>query len=136
MIFWCIWKRRNDKLWNDVETQPCISVHLARDVLSQWQQVHARHERREQGEHQNNGMTNQRREGWIRPLAGEVKCNVDATILRIKVVMGSLCEDRGEFMGAKPAWHRGLPQPQEAEARGLKEAIKWLGTVYFGIYRT
>jgi len=26
MTMWCIWKRRNEKLWDDVETQPAISI--------------------------------------------------------------------------------------------------------------
>ena len=39
--------------------------------------------------------------------------------------------DRGEFIKAKTVWYKGLPQPKEAEARGLKEAIKWLGTMRF-----
>lgn len=36
MTLWCIWKRQNDKFWNDVETQPHISVHMVHDVLLQW----------------------------------------------------------------------------------------------------
>jgi hypothetical protein len=34
----------------------------------------------------------------------------------------------GKFIVAKTAWFYGIPQPQEAEARGLKEVIIWLGT--------
>jgi ribonuclease HI len=38
---------------------------------------------------------------------------------------GRLCE----FIKAKTAWFLGVPQPHEAETRGLKEAIKWLGSM-------
>ncbi|AES97591.1 hypothetical protein MTR_5g056500 [Medicago truncatula] len=79
-------------------------------------------------------MTNQRQEGWIRSLAAEVKCNVDATIFKDQGCYGidmCLTGDRGEFMRAKTAWYRGLSQPNEAEARGLKEARKWLGTLRY-----
>jgi len=31
-----------------------------------------------------------------------------------------------EFIKEKETWFMGVPQPHEAEARGLKEAIKWL----------
>ena len=42
MTMWCIWKHRNEKLWEDVETRPTISVRLARESLHQWQQVHSK----------------------------------------------------------------------------------------------
>jgi hypothetical protein len=29
LTMWIIWKRRNDKLWNDVGTQPAASAMLA-----------------------------------------------------------------------------------------------------------
>jgi ribonuclease HI len=38
-----------------------------------------------------------------------------------------LRDENGHFIAAKTAWFHGLAQPQEAEARGLKEAIIWLG---------
>ena len=34
-----------------------------------------------------------------------------------------------EFIKAKTTWLLGVPQPHEAEARGLKEAIKWLASM-------
>jgi len=39
--------------------------------------------------------------------------------------------DRGEFIRAKTTWFKGLPHSNEAEARGLKEAINWLGNSRF-----
>lgn len=72
MTLWCIWKQRNDMFWNDVETQPRILVHMTRYNLLQWQQVHVSQGRREQGEYRNNGMSDHFREGWIRPVAGDV----------------------------------------------------------------
>jgi ribonuclease HI len=134
MTLWCIWKRRNDKLWNEVETLPRISLNMACDVLFQWQRVRINHGRREQGEYHNSGMADHRQEGWIKPVFGEVKCNVDAAIFKEQGCYGvGMClrEDRGEFIRAKTSWYKGLPQPKEAEARGLKEAIKWLGTLRF-----
>ena len=63
-----------------------------------------------------------------------MKCNVDAAIFKHQGCYGvGMClgGDRGEFIKAKTVWYKGLPQPKEAEARGLKEAIKWLGTMRF-----
>jgi ribonuclease HI len=42
MGLWCIWKRRNEKLWEDIEHRPSISFQIARDYLFQWKQVHSR----------------------------------------------------------------------------------------------
>ncbi|XP_024630834.1 uncharacterized protein [Medicago truncatula] len=82
MTLWCIWKRRNNKLWNDVETQPRILVNMAHDVLFQWQQVRVHQRRREHGEYHNSVMTDHRQKEWTKPVVGEVKCNVDATIFK------------------------------------------------------
>jgi len=35
----------------------------------------------------------------------------------------------GQYIAAKTAWYKGLPQPHEAEEHGLKEAINWFGTM-------
>jgi hypothetical protein len=37
MMLWCIWRRRNEKLCEEVERQPLTSVQLARETLLQWQ---------------------------------------------------------------------------------------------------
>jgi len=34
-----------------------------------------------------------------------------------------------EYMRARPTRFQGLPQPHEAETRGLKEVIKWFGSI-------
>jgi hypothetical protein len=65
-----------------------------------------------------------------KPAPGEVKCNVDAAIFKDQGCYGvGMClrDENGHFIAAKTAWFHGLAQPQEAEARGLKEAIIWLG---------
>lgn len=36
MTMWCIWKRRNEKLWNNVDTRPALTIRLARKSLYQW----------------------------------------------------------------------------------------------------
>jgi len=105
---WCIWKKRNDKWWNDVETQSRILVLMMRDNLLQWQQVHVSQGRREQGEYRNNGMSDHSQEWWIRSVAREVKCNVDATIFKDQGGYGVGMCLRGEFIRAKTSWYIGL----------------------------
>jgi len=61
-----------------------------------------------------------------------MKCNVDATIFQVQGCYGiGMClrGEQGQYIAAKTAWYKGLPQPHEAEAHGLKEAINWLGTM-------
>jgi len=107
---------------------------MVRDVLFQWQQVRVNQGMGEQREYHNSGMMDQRQEGWIRPVVGEVKCNVDATIFKEQDCYGiGMClrGNRGEFIRAKITRYKGLLQPKEAEARGLKEMINWIGTLRF-----
>jgi ribonuclease HI len=64
-----------------------------------------------------------------KPARGKVKCNVDATIFKDEGCYGvNMClrDENGHFIAAKTTWSHNLAQPQEAEARGLKEAIIWL----------
>jgi len=42
MMLWCIWKRRNEKVWEDVERCVRISIQLARDYIVQWRNVEGR----------------------------------------------------------------------------------------------
>jgi len=48
--------------------------------------------------------------------------------------MGLVCVlegNEGSSLGVKATWYKGLPQPNEAEARDLKESINWLGNLRF-----
>jgi hypothetical protein len=39
MMLWCLWKRRNEKIWDDVEQLPRLSIQQASDFCSKWRQV-------------------------------------------------------------------------------------------------
>lgn len=39
MILWCLWRRRNDKVWEGEMKDVQMAVYLAREVLKQWQVV-------------------------------------------------------------------------------------------------
>jgi len=67
---------------------------------------------------------------WRKPALGGVKCNVDASIFKDQGCYGvGMClrGENGKYISTKTAWFHGIPQPQEAEACSLKEAIIWLG---------
>jgi len=57
MTLWSIWKKRNEKLWSDIDTNPRMSVHMARETLLEWQQVRERAIHREAGASNSNGET-------------------------------------------------------------------------------
>lgn len=40
IMLWCIWRRRNEKLWEDVDTNLNTSVSLSMQFLNEW--LHAR----------------------------------------------------------------------------------------------
>ncbi|XP_024636060.1 uncharacterized protein [Medicago truncatula] len=122
-MLWCIWRRRNDKVW-DGQLQPSnIAVQLARELLFQWQAAR-------------NSATTQVQQSpqdtiaWQPPAAGFLKCNVDAAIFSEQNRFGTgMCvrDQRGRFLKAATNWYEGCPPPQEAEAVGLRDAILWLG---------
>jgi hypothetical protein len=37
IMLWCLWRRRNEKLWEDKEHQIQVSIQQARDQIMQWQ---------------------------------------------------------------------------------------------------
>jgi hypothetical protein len=54
MMLWCLWKRRNEKIWEDVEQLPWLSIQQARAFCSQWWQVRTYAETTTPGIHDNN----------------------------------------------------------------------------------
>jgi hypothetical protein len=99
----------------------------------QWQQVRRKQQQMQAISTHSSGFLVQNSTNtirWEKPAPSEVKCNVDAAIFKDQGCYGvGMClrDENGHFIAAKTAWFHGLAQPQEAEARGLKEAIIWLG---------
>lgn len=66
---------------------------------------------------------------WQKPSAGRVKCNVDGAWFDQQSQCGlGICirDHEGHFLKEKSAWFDGYLKPQEIEAMGLLEALRWL----------
>ncbi|MCH89622.1 ribonuclease H protein, partial [Trifolium medium] len=168
MVLWCLWKRRNEKVWEDRVKPISTSLKLAMDMLIDWlaAQVHNTSNINQVAATQPVSANNVHNYGmdrntptstttslpstfvasnthgediicnfggnvnkWCKPAAGELKCNVDATIFGQVTGYGiGMCirHEKGDFVKAKSLWKEVNIPPQEAEATGLYEAILWL----------
>ncbi|GAU45278.1 hypothetical protein TSUD_100000 [Trifolium subterraneum] len=143
--FWCIWKRRNQKIWEDIELHPSVSLQLASDIIYQWKIAQTSHQRQQtsaailphsaatrnaSGEERSVSVTTSAvRVIWTPPVQGMLKCNVDAAIFKEQNCFGAgmcLRDDKGNFIRAQTTWNYGNLLPYDAEAWGLKAAISWL----------
>jgi hypothetical protein len=123
MVLWCVWKRRNEKIWEEVEKPASLSIQSARELLFQWREV------RKDGTAARTASTTTIVR-WQPSEEGTVKCNVDAALFNEHQQFGAgICirGAQGIFIKAKTIHFEGSPPPMEAEAYALKEAIIWLG---------
>lgn len=66
---------------------------------------------------------------WVKPVAGLLKCNVDAAFFTQEKACGvGMClrNESGIFIQARVMRHTPLLNVREGEAIGLLEAIKWV----------
>jgi hypothetical protein len=103
--FWCIWKRRNQKICEDIELRPSVSLELVRDIIYQWKTAQASHQRRQTsavilphvaatsnvpGEERSiSDSASTVQVMWTPPVQGMLKCNVDATIFKEQNYFGA-----------------------------------------------
>jgi len=106
---------------------------MMHESLLEWQQAHKRLYCIEEGESNSNRIKSHNHDNWIKPKMGEIKCNIDATIFKEQGCLWNMHvhkrKPRRVHKGKKTTWFLGLPQPHEAEASGLKEAIKWFASI-------
>lgn len=122
-MLWCIWRRRNDKVWEGEVQNVRMAVQLAREGIFQWQNARKCQKNSEQQQEQQQNIS------WQPPDQGYVKCNVDAALFSDQKCFGvGMCirNSQGRFIKALSRWFECTPRPLEAEALGLKEAILWL----------
>jgi hypothetical protein len=67
---------------------------------------------------------------WRKLKEEKVKCNLTRQLSRACYGIGMCLRGRhGKYIKSRTTWFQGLPQPHETEERGLKEAIKWIGSL-------
>ncbi|GAU43908.1 hypothetical protein TSUD_88810 [Trifolium subterraneum] len=75
MLLWCIWRNRNDKLWNDNVQTPHQIGRYAFDAWNDWYSVHKLQSNSE------SRTTKADLVRWEKPALGWVKCNVDVAFV-------------------------------------------------------
>lgn len=77
MMIWCLWKRRNEKVWEGIEKPAQISLQCSFDFFLGWQ-----HAQRSKLAHSQAATVRNRHihTPWTCPDSGSLKCNVDAGI--------------------------------------------------------
>lgn len=77
MVFWAIWKVRNDKIWENLDTIAVAAMRRSKECLWDWEVARMKqnpnHLVLQQG-------VNNNVERWTKPRDGELKCNVDAAV--------------------------------------------------------
>ncbi|KEH22055.1 hypothetical protein MTR_7g029410 [Medicago truncatula] len=113
MMLWCLWCRRNDKVWEGDLKPIVMVVQLASEVLAQWQtsngtstvhadvmSVAAPAQRQQQQETRKQP-----------PNADYLKCNVDASIFEEQRSFGIGMCIRDSHGKASTKWYDGVPPP-------------------------
>lgn len=102
MMFWIIWKRRNEKLWEGIIRPYAVLVQAALDYLQQWELV--RTSRVTAATTSSNATSVPSPLSWQKLCVGSLKCNVDATIFSEENKYGVgiyLCDNYDTFRGTK-----------------------------------
>jgi len=73
MMLCCIWRRRNNKVWETEQLPVRQAVQMVQNLLLQWRAAHKQPQISEQ--QRNDQLYVQ----WQPPTEGYVKCNIDAT---------------------------------------------------------
>ena len=116
MTLWSLWKCRNRKIWDNVNTPPLVVCNRARDTLYEWSYM-------QQAKNPVQEITHDAL--WEKPLLTVVKCNVDYALFNNNSIMGYCFRDSmGHFLLDMSNYEFLRVTPPEAEATGLLEAVK------------
>ncbi|KAK2362141.1 hypothetical protein QL285_087230 [Trifolium repens] len=128
-ILWSIWKQRNNQIWNNVTDAQNFVFSRAINMLQDWKAV------RVVAAKPNSVQQASARNLWCRPVAGKVKCNIDASFpLGSNRVGIGICirDDQGVFILAKTEWFTPKCEVHLGEALGFLSALNWVHELNLG----
>lgn len=80
VILWSIWKSRNTKLWDNVETHPAVAFSTSMQYFSEWKHAELSSQAHTSPLYSTSG--NNTTITWIPPQQNHLKCNLDASIFQ------------------------------------------------------
>ncbi|KAG5028330.1 hypothetical protein JHK82_011951 [Glycine max] len=95
VTLWCIWRCRNEMIWEDKEVNPITAFSLAYQYFAEW-------------------CIECQVRSWKKPEAVRLKCNVDAVIFNDHQSFGLgvvLRDEHGSFISVKTSAHTGILEP-------------------------
>ncbi|XP_075475775.1 uncharacterized protein LOC142511746 [Primulina tabacum] len=125
MIMWCLWKQKNDKLWNN---KHCTSSHLVHGAI---QRLYDWLKAKEKGSlfNPNVQSVDPICKRWHKHPPHFLKCNTYATIFTDNNTFGLRCilrDENGDFMTCRVQHAPGNPMVKECEVLHLFNAITWI----------
>jgi hypothetical protein len=123
VLLWSIWKRRNNKVWNNISETNTTVCERARHLITSWKQA------QQIRSSANISQLIQQHIHWEKPSHEEYKCNIDASFspTRNKVGLGMCIRgDHGRYVAAKTEWLSPILDVEIGEAMGLLSALKWV----------
>ncbi|KAM6546586.1 hypothetical protein CsatB_027322 [Cannabis sativa] len=125
VLYWAIWKTRNELVWTDKQSTVAGVVFLAKSTLSSWCNA------------QDKLLVptaaflteEDRGETWKKPTANKLKVNIDAAIFDTNATYSFVCVDRdanGQLVEAITRCRAGNIAPELAKAMGVREALSWI----------
>lgn len=117
MLLWSLWKSRNIKLWDSLDTTTASTVSRAKDTLHEWRCMQRA---RPQPQNQDHIIS------WKKPPEGVLKCNIDAATFSHNTVTGfGMCfrNFKGQLLMGKSALLQSFGSVLEAEAVAMLDAL-------------
>ena len=121
MILWCVWRQRNQKLWENSSLSTVKAMELGYVFLQAWRRASA-------GAPSSAIQCTHGPLTWSRPLGGRWKCNLDASMFRDLSAIGMgmvMRRNDGQFYACKTLLMPLSCSVKEAEALALREALLW-----------
>jgi hypothetical protein len=100
-MVWSIWKRRNNKVWDNIVDSDQAVIERAKHLITGWRNA------QQLRNLANTAPTDPQQTGWVKPNSGRYKCNVDASFSLNRNKVGlRMCirDDHGGFVAARTQW--------------------------------